>query len=222
MDKRTKIMFFLVSTVISVIVILMSYFELTRYVLLYVRPTDYYIREYKKIQKTNYPEETKRVVVTMSTTPGRMNKLEPVLKSLLDQTMRVDQIALNLPYNHNGRKYEVPDQYKKVVNVFTTGKDLGTSANAIIPTVKREGEIGTLIISVEDNKIYGKDFIESIVYESVKYPSYAIVTSGSTLVRPEFFGDSILNTNEDFHDGWKEHLNVKTRKMNYLENYRAL
>ena len=155
MDKRTKIVIFLISTILSVAMTLLSYFGWIRYVTIYRRPLEKYIEEYNAPRKT---KEKNRIIVSLTTTPDKVKKLSLVLKSLLDQTTRVDQIALNIPPDHKGHKYIIPEEYKKVVNVFKIGKDCGY-VNGILPTIKREGECGTIIIVVNDDKIYGKDFI---------------------------------------------------------------
>lgn len=221
MDKKTKIIIFLVSTVLSVVMILLSYFGWVRYFTIHMQPLEKYIKEYQEPHKI-HDKGVKRIVISFSTTPGRMKKITPMLKSLLDQTMRVDQIAMNLPYNHKGKKYEVPKVYEKVVNVFKIGRDLGT-ANSVVPTVKREGERDTVIIAVDDDQVYGKDFVENIVEESKKHPNSVIEAKGGVLVRPEFFDASVLDATESFNDGWmRRHLNAKRRRLEYNENYKAL
>jgi hypothetical protein len=93
----------------------------------------------------------------------------------------------------------------------------------IVPTIKREGEYGTIIIALDDNKVYGKDYIESMVIEGKKYPGYAIKSHGGILLCPEFFDESIIDTNEIFDSDWlKKHLRVKIKHLDYSENYKAI
>jgi hypothetical protein len=220
MDRQTKIVIFVITTVLSIVLILLSYFGWVRYITIYTRPLNKYIQDYKFPGKV-YDRGVERIVVSLSLAPNQLKKLPNILKSLLDQTMRVDQIALNVPHCYKEQGYNIPKECKKIINVFNTRKDFGT-ANSILPTVKREGECGTIIIIVCD-KIYGQDFVESMVEESNKYPEFAIQTNGGFLLRPEFFNESILDTDEKFDDGWKSrHLNVKRKTLRYNENYNCL
>ena len=225
MERKAKIVLFIVSTILSLAMIFLSYFGFVRYTTLYIKSSDSYIENYTKLPHGG----SGRVVISFTTVPERMDKLKPMLNSLLDQTVRVDQIALNLPYNHKGVKYDVPKEYTNMLNVFKVGKDYGPGCK-IIPTLLREGEVGTKIIYLDDDQIYGKDFVETLIEESEKYPDSAIYTkegmnaSGGVLIKPEFFDSSVIDSEKThFDDAWmKKHLKTQARKVDYSENYRMV
>ena len=120
-------------------------------------------REYKNIPRVKSKMGTK-VVVSLTTIPDRINKLIPTLSSIYNQTVRVDEIRLNIPYvSRRGKKYEIPTYLKlcKYIKVKRVAKDLGPSTK-LLPTVRDE-EKDTRIIVIDDDQIYGSYFIEKLV-----------------------------------------------------------
>jgi hypothetical protein len=159
---------------------------------------------YKNLQKAsmqqyinNYGNVGKKckdkVILSFTTTPSRVKDITPMLLSLLDQTARVDQFAMNIPEKCNDCSYDVPAEYKDICNIYTVGKDYGIGTK-YVPTLLREDNCGTKIILVDDNKIYGKDFIEKIIQESDKHPDKVVY------VGPEFNGSSAILIKPEFID----------------------
>lgn len=190
-----------------------------------------------------------RVVISLTTTPKRIKNLTAVINSLLDQTVKVDEIALNLPYkfhNQTDEKYDIPKELEDIINVYRCGKDYGPMT-CLVPTLLREKEAGTKIIFLNDDVIYGKDFIETIVDASVAkegigraifvngwntklwstYPSgpNVICFKSGVLIQPEFVGTKIienvnLTTNPDIWiSGWLHKHKTPFRQISYSENY---
>jgi hypothetical protein len=214
MDKRNIILITIISTVLSVITMLLSYFGIIRYFTLRLNSTESYTKKYKYLPPA---DEDKRVVVTLTTTEENKNKLKIALNSILDQTVRVDQIALNIP---SSEKIELPDQYKEFLNIYRVGKRYGELTN-VIGTLLRETEADTYIIIMQDNYTYGIDIIETLLDESNNNPNSAIQSKGVLLVKPEFFtADIIDNENPNYDKDWlKDHLNVEVITLDYLETY---
>lgn len=225
MEKKKIIILTLISVILSLVMILLSYFGIVRYMSLHFQSTEAFIENYSKLDKA---DENTRVIISFTTTPDNIKKIKPMITSLLDQTVKVDQIALNIPYTCNGKPYDIPKEYNNILNIFRSSKDYG-SGSKYIPTLLREGECGTKIIYLNDNQIYGKDLIETLVNESNKHPNMAIYTkgdmdaSGAVLVKPEFFDINVLDRRyEKFNDQWsKNHLKVKIKKVPYIETYKS-
>jgi hypothetical protein len=226
MEKRNIIVLTLISVIISTIIILISYFGIQRYVSLHFQSNEQFILNYSNLEKADTKQ---RVVISFTTTPDKINKIEPMIRSLLDQTVKVDQISLNIPYKFNGKSYNIPKEYNDILNIFRTEKDYN-SGSKIIPTLLRECECGTKIIYLDDNQIYGKDLIETLVKESNENPDKAIYTkgdmdaSGAVLIKPEFFEYSLIKRtrNEKFNDKWiKNNLKVELKKVPYTETYKS-
>lgn len=220
MEKRKVIIITLISTVFSLVMILFSYFGITRYLSLHVKSSEDFIKEYKGLPKASKG----RVVLSFTTTPDKIKKMKPMINSILDQTVKVDQIALVIPYKYKGKKYDVPEYIKEVANVFPSGKDYGPGTK-LIPILLREKECDTTIIALNDNRVYGKDFVEVMIEESKKTPYTVLVAKGNTamLVKPEHYGCDVINRGkEKFQDEWFTNHTKKSRIINYGENYKAL
>jgi len=126
-----------------------------------MKSTEKYISNYSSLPSAS----SKKVVVSFTTTPDMLNKIEPMIKSLLDQTVKVDMISMYIPYKYNGKSYgNIPEYLKKVVNVFRHSKDYGIECN-LIPVLHREKDCDTIIIAVKDNYVYGHNFIKKMVSE---------------------------------------------------------
>ena len=215
MNKRKILVISLILTLISFVYIICDYFGLVRYTILHYTKTESYIKNYKELAKSN-----KRVVLSFTTTPENIPHLQPLLNSILDQTIKVDKIALNIPTDN--QIYVIPNEYKDVLNIYNIGKGYG-KWNNLLPSLRREGEQDTIIIYFKDDIIFGKDLIETLVNESEKYPNTVIIAEGVVLVKPKFFDANIIDyDNKLYNNEWIcDHLLVNTKKISYKENYRS-
>jgi hypothetical protein len=216
-NRKAVIIWTITSTLLSLVVILLTYFGWVRYATIHLKSIEYFSKNYLKLTKANKDD---KVVISFTTTPKTIANLKPMLNSLLDQTVRVDQIGMTIP---DSKTYDIPPEYKNVINVFKCGKDYGV-CNSIIPALLRERDSETMIIYLKDNQVYGKDLIESLVEESKKHPQEAITTQcgKATLVKASFFGSDVADlSKESFDDNWiRVKLNVPRRKIS-CEIYRA-
>ena len=124
----------------------------------------------------------RKVVISLTTIPDRIDKLKPTLTSLLSQNVRVDKIYLNIPYKTlKGKKYKIPKWLNKLKNITIrrVDKDYGP-ATKLLPTLKHiqndnirraDKDYGlkhrqndkTIIIVVDDDVIYGTKTVEVLV-----------------------------------------------------------
>lgn len=177
-----------------------------------------YIENFSKLPRKRQDEES-IVVTTSISSKEEVMKLKPFLASIMDQTIKVDQIVLNVPGSE-----EVENPHPRILSIFSTGKDYNDPImNSVIPTLFREGEEDTVIISLRPDVVYGKDFIETMLRANVSKNSTPDViksASGSEiLIRPKYFTKSILS-----HEG-KSLMDClipeqKIREIKYNENYR--
>jgi hypothetical protein len=216
-NRKAMIMWTITSTLLSLVVILLTYFGWVRYATLHLKSVEHFSKNYMKLAKA---DKDAKVVISFTADPKKILNLKPMLNSILDQTVRVDQIGMTIP---DSKTYDIPSEYKDVINIFKCGKDYGV-CNKIIPALLRERESDTMIIYLKDNEVYGKDVIESLVEESRKHPQEAITThcGKATLVKPSFFGADVSDLGKDFFDdNWIQvKLNVPRRKI-ICEIYRA-
>jgi hypothetical protein len=147
--------------------------------------------------------------------------MKPMINSILDQTVKVDAIALVIPYKYKGKKYDIPKYIKDVANIFPSGKDYGDGTK-LIPMLFREMECSTTIIALDDNIVYGQDFIYTMIEESKKSPNSVLVEKKGTaiLVKPEHFGCDVINREkENFDDEWFMSRAKNNKVIDYGENY---
>lgn len=153
----------IITSLISLLYLCLSYKGIIRYSELYVKSPKKYENDYKKLE---YFDKNKRVVVSLAPSLKDLKNIESVIKSLLNQTVKVNLISITLPY---GDKYKIPVSIKDSVAVYRTNTDYG-DLNAIIPTAIREGDANTQLIVLGSDKIYGENFIEEILEKSKENP----------------------------------------------------
>jgi hypothetical protein len=141
-----------------------------------------------------------------------------MFNSLLDQTVKVDQICIVVPMSNID---DIPGYIRKVANVFPAGKDYG-QGTALIPILLKEKECDTIIIALENNVVYGKDFIETMVDASKAHPGTVLTDTKkkALLIKPEYYGCEILDSNQDKYDhSWFIKQAKKAKVVDYTENF---
>ena len=197
--------------------ILLSYFGIVRYLTLHVSGTDKLVEGY-----SNLPKATDgRVVVSFAAKPKDFDKLKPMINSLLDQTVKVDQIGIVVPLTN---ETEVPDYVKNIANIFPAGKDYG-DGTSLIPILLKEKECNTIIIALKHDVVYGKDFIEMMVDKADEYPDTVLSDKKrkAILVKPEYYGCEILDSTQDNYDrDWFLNQAKHAKIVDYTENFTRL
>jgi len=213
MKRRTIVVLSFLSAVVSAIYVVSNYFGWNRYISMHLFSNESYIKNYLKLDKGS----NKRTVISLDS--KNPEKLKPTLNSLLDQTVRVDEIAINVK-----RGLKVPNEVKKIARVYTYDKTYKDDLGGIIPTILREEDADTLIIWVRDDMIYGKDMIETLLEQNAKDPDKVIGikninSKNGVLIKPKFFTDKStscsLSSESWISNNTKNSVNV----INYSENY---
>lgn len=188
------VIIFVTLVLLIVLTVLIVRHNLHRYALLHFDMTDgSYIGNYMTLNRVNYDH---KVIVSLTTTPKRIKKIKPMIKSILNQTVRIDQIALNIPKKCRGQSYEVPPELEHMVNVYTCGRDYGDGTKCI-PTLLRENDSETLLILLQDNYIYGEDFIETIIEEYKQHPECCLYAKGVIVVKCGCVKEDIVDITRD-------------------------
>lgn len=214
MKRRNVVILSLFSAVLTLIFTLLVYFGLTRYFSLHMFPTESYIQNYKSLDKANRD----RTVVSVFVPDQRsMERVKPTINSLLDQTVRVDEISLTTFYGQ-----QVPSELKKVVVNYSCSKNYNDCTN-LIPTLLREHEKNTKIILVFGNVVYDKEMVDKMVEESVKNPDYIISSNECVLVKPMFFNENVtLYDNESDLKKWLSQHYSKIKHVDSGNHYKRL
>ena len=154
---------------------LFFYFELPRYFRMVNDPPLYKLdRDYRQLPRVKVKG---RVIITLTSIPDRLNKLDSTLASLLDQSERVDEIRLNLPRESlKGVPYHLPARFEKLkqVRICWLDRDWGPSTK-LLPSIKDEPDAHFIV--VDDDRIYGSRFVECLTRTYVEHGCRKVVTN---------------------------------------------
>jgi hypothetical protein len=121
-----------------------------------------------------------RIVFTLTTIPGRYEQLYKTLKSLHFQTLKADSIYLAVPKicaRLNQSYPSLPDKIRKLCTVVRIEKDYGPITK-LIGALLKETDLNTIIVSVDDDRIYESNLLEEIVKKIRRFPKIAIGAAG--------------------------------------------
>jgi len=129
----------------------------------------------------------RRVIASLSTVPDRIGNLGPTIRSLLKQTRPPDEIVLAIPEFsvREQRPYIVPKYISRMprVRVLHSGKDWGPATKFIV-TIQDElaaGRENSLIMVVDDDRLYPRDALETYLYYSEQLPNAALCFRGAAM-----------------------------------------
>src|SRR5204862_5333790 len=173
---------------ISVVLVLLAALRLRR-LLPILRSQRQQVRFIRETLATSPSRDVRRVIVSMSTVPDRINNLRPTIRSLLRQTRPPDEIVLAIPEFsvREQRPYLVPEYISRLprVRILHCGKDWGP-ATKFIPVVQEERTAArgnTLIMVVDDDRIYPRTALESYLYYNGQLPNAALCFRGAAMPR---------------------------------------
>lgn len=167
MNKNRIIFLSTVFSILSLIYIVLTYYGITRQVQLNYSSGEFYINEYSKLDKIDLKN---RVVVCIDTSMNRLDNIKPTILSILDQTVKVDEIALNIVDVDNTT--EIPVYLSQTVKIYNDKTQKGVFV--------REREADTVIIMLNDHTIYSKDYIE-VLYDKFKSQTGILYDKNGTL-----------------------------------------
>lgn len=201
----------IVLSLISIIISILSYFGITRYIKLYFsKSVDKYVETYSSLPLAS---QDKRVIIVLSVqNEDELKTIYPTINSLLHQTVRVNQIFLVLPCKSN---CNVPENLTKVVTIVKPGKTYDETYQDIISILQREKEKDTVIIKVSNRVIYGNDFIQHLLEISESATDFVIKDKANLflLVKPSLI---LLDTDQKFISFF----NNNVKDISYDENYK--
>jgi len=133
--------------------------------------------------------DDRRIIASLSTVPERIGNLGPTIRSLLRQTRPPDEIVLAIPEFsiREQRPYAVPKHVSRWprMRVLHCQKDWGP-ATKFIPIVREElaaGRGNTLIMVVDDDRIYPRDALETYLHYNKQLPDAALCFRGAAMPR---------------------------------------
>src|SRR6476620_5118506 len=131
--------------------------------------------------------DNRRVIASLSTVPDRINNLSPTIRSLLSQTRPPDEIVLAIPEFsvREQRPYVVPKYISRLprVRVLHCAEDWGP-ATKFIGAIQDElaaGRENTLIMVLDDDRLYPRDALKTYLYYSEQLPDAALCFRGAAM-----------------------------------------
>jgi len=131
--------------------------------------------------------DNRRVIASLSTVPGRINNLTPTIRSLLKQTRPPDEIILAVPEFsiREERPYVVPEYLLRLpsLRILHSEKDWGP-ATKFIPIIREElaaGRKDTLMMIVDDDRVYPRDALATYLYYSAQLTGAALCFRGAAM-----------------------------------------
>ncbi len=122
-----------------------------------------------------------RVVGSLTTLPKRLIFLKTTLISIQNQSYSLDLLYLNIPYEtKKGEKYVIPDDLLENIDIpveINRCKDVG-SITKILPTLSKEKDPETIIITFDDDVEYGSDLVSNLVQKAAEDSDVCVGTGG--------------------------------------------
>lgn len=117
------------------------------------------------------------VVVSLTTIPSRLDRLDLTLKSLFRQVRRPAEIRLNLPAysEREGRPYRVPAWLDTPAVTLVRTPDHGP-ATKLIPSLDLPPRQRVLV--VDDDRVYGPRLVEELHAHADRWPDHILCCSG--------------------------------------------
>src|SRR5213079_1544504 len=145
------------------------------------------VRFIRETLAANRSFDNRRVIASLSTVPDRINNLGPTIRSLLNQTRPPDEIVLAIPEFsvREQRPYVVPKYISQLprVHVLRCREDYGP-ATKFIAAIQDElaaGRENTLIMVVEDDRLYPRDALETYLHFNNQFPDAALCFRGAAM-----------------------------------------
>jgi glycosyl transferase family 2 len=145
------------------------------------------VRFIRETLQTDPKRDVGRVIVSFTTVPERIANLGPTIRSLLRQTRPPDEIVLAVPEFsiREQRSYAIPKYLSRWprVRVLHCEKDWGP-ATKFIPVIQNElteGRGNTLIMVVDDDRVYPRDALETYLYYNEQLPEAALCFRGAAM-----------------------------------------
>lgn len=128
------------------------------------------------------------IIISLSSIPPRFDKIGQTLESLLDQSVKADEIRLYIPKtyerfpDYDGHLPEVPEG----VTIYQPNEDYGPASKALHCIKDTSLDPDTKIMFCDDDEIYDHNWIANFVEHSKDYPDCALC--GSALLMDNYNG----------------------------------
>ena len=152
-----------------------------------------------------------KIVVSFTTSPSRIYRIEPVIKAVLSQDYEIQSLEINLPDKYkNKEEYILPDflktddfgkclKYPKV-SVIRTGRDIGPSSKVIPTLIRYKDDPEVFVVSIDDDHIYPNNIVTTLVTGLHVYGDKNVYGIGGLDL---FVGPNMSITMGGYHQNYK-------------------
>jgi len=168
------------------------------------------------------PKPDKKVVIVINTTPTRLVDIKQTINSILDQTVKIEQIIIVLPQKYIDSKPNFPNYLSKFVIFIPSGKEYGSNlSNSLIPVLLCEKDNDTSIIILKDNIVYGQDFIETLLnLEKSNVDSVLkMEKNDAILVKSNYYDCNNIKNGNFFDEKWLLGNAKNLKIVKYSDNF---
>jgi len=121
-------------------------------------------------------------VVSVSTIPSRLHAIQPALRSLRDQTLPPSRLLLALPTHsvREGRAYQQPKALASIpgLEILPAERDWGPATKVLASLREYQATPDQPIVFADDDSIYPRTFLETLVRNADAKPDAAIALRG--------------------------------------------
>lgn len=149
-----------------------------------------------------------KIVVSLTTTPHRIDKIKPTLDSIMTQNASIQNIYLSIPHKfiRDNLEYQIPEwlSNQQQIKILRT-EDYGPGTKLLGLLEQTDLADYTIIITVDDDIIYPNNHILHLAYAAHKNPQIAVSPMGATPASNTIFGlrrISENNTEVKILQGW--------------------
>ena len=133
-------------------------------------------------------DEKKKIIVSLTSWPKRIFNVATVINSLLNKKINPDLIELNLSIlEFPNKEKNLPNDLNllikknKIIEINWIQKNTG-GFKKIIPTIQKFYGMNYYLLSVDDDWIYTKRYIETMIYNIEKYNSDSFCLGKSKVI----------------------------------------
>ena len=145
-----------------------------------------------------------RIVASLTTIPSRIQKIEPIINSLQNQSaVKFDNIYLNIPISFKGQKYVIPsflDKYN-TLKILRCERDYGPITK-LVPVLDVEKDADTIIITFDDDSMPSPNVLKIFISKAKRYPNCALSFSGWCIGKFPFYLELLGDNTEDTRVDW--------------------
>ena len=119
-----------------------------------------------------------RLIVSLTTSPLRLNEIDKVIENINNQTIKPTKIYLNVPhyFKRNCEKYNLEklNELKKYNNLEINFCEDKGPITKLYPTLEKENDGNTMIIILDDDMEYEDKLIEKLVSQFLENPEIVL------------------------------------------------